>query len=107
AHTHPGDQSPFHQHSAFLRRGLALLDAGDPDTVILSFLHDHPELESCNTAQVPDEPPEPSQAVVQLPWRPVWIADTKGNGRWSNCSVVWQRDAEPRGPVWLKRRACR
>src|SRR5215469_11816438 len=30
-------------------------------------MRDHPELESCNTAQVPDDSPEPSQAVVQLP----------------------------------------
>jgi hypothetical protein len=49
--------------------------------VILSFLHDHPELESCNIAQVPDDPPEPSQAVVQLSLAAG--LDRRHQGQWS------------------------
>jgi hypothetical protein len=90
---------PFNRHSAFVQRGLALLDRGATQAVVLLFRHDHLQSESrtpprCRLAAV-------SRATLILccPWRPRWIADTTEAPRWTFSWVVWRRDGFG-GPLW-------
>jgi hypothetical protein len=96
---------PFHLHSAFIDRSLQLIDAGELDAVVLLFRHDHLQSESRTPPRCRIAALNRATQMFICPWRPTWIAGSGGNGRWSNAWILWLRGAEPRRPVWLKRRA--
>jgi hypothetical protein len=101
---------PFNLHSAFVHRSQLLLAAGELDAVILLFRHDHLQSESRTPPHCRIAALNQATAIFVCPWRPIWIAGTKGNGRWTFSWVLWLRDgydnySGPRRPVWLKRRA--
>jgi hypothetical protein len=96
---------PFNEHASFIDRSMMLLDAGELDAVILLFRHDHLQSESRTPPRCRIAALNRATQIFICPWRPTWIAGTSGNGRWSNAWVLWLRGAEPRRPVWLKRRA--
>jgi hypothetical protein len=96
---------PFNRIGLFIEHGLMLLDVSELDAVILLLRHDHLQSE-CQA------PPhcriDALNRVTQLficPWRSFWLADRTSNPRWAFTWAVWERDAERRAPMWLKRRA--
>jgi hypothetical protein len=97
---------PFSAMSAFIERGLFLLDAGALDALILLFRSDHTYAESDDLPRIRLAALNRSAAQFFLAWRPRWVRGSKGNGHFSAAWIVWLRPGVigPRGPVWLRRR---
>jgi hypothetical protein len=98
---------PFNLDSAFLQRGLELLDSGVVRSLTLLLRHDHLQSESrrpphCRLAAL-----RRASLVLICPWRPMWIPNTSGNGRWSFSWVVWHAGGGPAAIRWAKKRRWR
>ena len=89
--------SPYNQLDKFLARGLQLLDCGQLAGLVLLVRTD--ALTAASRADVFNR----AAAMWVCCWRPVWVAGTTGNGRWSNAWVLWLPD-HPGPPVthWLR-----
>jgi hypothetical protein len=74
---------PFCAIDRFLARGLHLLDNGLVAGLVL--------LVRCDTLTAATRADAFNRAAGMLTccWRPVWIENSKGNGRWSNAWVWW------------------
>jgi hypothetical protein len=95
---------PFNRDSEFLRRGLHLLDSGVTRSLVLLLRHDHLQSDSrrpphCRLAAL-----RRASLVLICPWRPMWIPNTSGNGRWSFSWVVWHAGGGPAAIRWAKKR---
>jgi hypothetical protein len=88
---------PYNQLDKFLARGQQLLDHGQLAGFVLLVRTD--ALTAASRADVFTR----AAAMWVCCWRPVWIAGTAGNGRWSNAWIVWLPD-HPGPPVthWLR-----
>jgi hypothetical protein len=88
---------PYNHKLLFLARGLQLLDRGAIAGLVFLIRWD-----AFMAAELADVFNRAAQ-VLTCCWRPVWIAGSKGNGRWSNAWVCWLPDH--RGPPairWLQ-----
>jgi hypothetical protein len=75
---------PFNRLAEFVCRGLSLLDRGVATALILLLRSDALTADGRAAAL--------NRATSQWTccWRPVWLAGTKGGGRWSNAWIVWR-----------------
>lgn len=92
---------PFNASNAFISRGLALLDSGVLSAVVLLLRSD--ALAAGNRARALNR----AAILWQCCWRPRWIENSTGSGRWSNTWCCWL--AERSGPPiihFLPRPAC-
>jgi hypothetical protein len=88
---------PFNRINHFIARGLQLLDRGPITGLIL--------LVRCDalTADASADAFNRAAGVLTCCWRPVWIAGSKGGGRWANAWVWWlQGHAGPPVSHWLR-----
>jgi hypothetical protein len=76
--------------TAFITRGLQLLDCGRIAGFVLLTRLDHLQAEERAEAF------NRASLVVECCWRPVWIEGSRGGGRWSNSWISWLADY--RGP---------
>jgi hypothetical protein len=97
---------PFLAHSMFVERSMALLESGALDAVVLLFRTDHIQSESRTPPRCRIDALNKVAAIFFCPWRPIWIANTSGNGRWGFHWLVWLRAGVegPHGNRWLTRR---
>jgi hypothetical protein len=89
---------PYRELDKFLARGLQLLDlrliAGFVLLVRTDALTAASRADAFNRAS----------ALWMCCWRPVWVAGTTGNGRWSNAWVLWLPDHPgPPATHWILR----
>src|SRR4051794_27249997 len=75
---------PFNRLDAFIDRSLALLDAGAVSAVVLLLRSD--ALTTSGRAAALNR----AEREVLCCWRPVWLPDTRGGGRWSNGWITWR-----------------
>jgi Protein of unknown function (DUF3102) len=85
---------PFNNTDEFLARGLALLDAQQIGGLVLLLRHDH--LMSSDRADALNR----AVREVHCNWRPIWIAGTSGNPRWSFHWLQWG-DGPRQAPLYL------
>jgi hypothetical protein len=88
---------PFNQINQFIARGLQLLDRGPIIGLVL--------LVRCDTLTADSRADAFNRAagVLTCCWRPVWIAGSKGGGRWANAWVWWLPDHKgPPVSRWLR-----
>ena len=89
---------PYRLLSAFIERGLRLLDQGDIAGLTLLVRSDH------ITAAERAEAFNKASRVDMCAWRPRWVEGSTGNGRWSNAWVTWQPDHDgPPAMRWWRR----
>jgi hypothetical protein len=86
---------PGNQLDSFVARGLQLLDRGETCGLVLLLRLDH--LQSAERVAVLNR----ATLEVRCNWRPVWIAGSKGNPRWSSHWVVWT-EGPRRPPLHLR-----
>jgi hypothetical protein len=86
----------------FIGRGLAAIDAGELDAMILLLRNDHLQSEN-------QYPPHNRMLALKRDtqrwlchWRPIWIEGTEGNPRWCFWWIVWERGAERRPPMIIE-----
>jgi hypothetical protein len=77
---------PHTLHHEFIERALLLMDAGIARAVVLLQRWDHLMAE-CVTPVL-----NRAFEIRVCTWRPRWIPDSTGNGRWSSCWITWRRD---------------
>jgi hypothetical protein len=77
---------PNNQLTAFVARGLQLLDANRIAGLVLLMRYD--ALTAAGRADAFNR----ASSILTCCWRPVWIEGTSGNGRWSNAWVCWLAD---------------
>jgi hypothetical protein len=77
---------PFCRLDAFIARSLGLLDGGAVSAVVLLVRVD--ALTAGGRAVALNR----AAQIWQCNWRPVWIANSTGTGRWSNAWVCWRAD---------------
>jgi hypothetical protein len=88
---------PGNQLDAFIARGLQLLDGGLIAGLGLLLRLDH--LQASERVDVLGR----ATWEVRCNWRPVWIAGSNGNPRWSSHWIVWlPRDVPRRPPLYLR-----
>jgi hypothetical protein len=89
---------PFNQLDAFLARGLALLDAGVTESLVLLWRHDafmaDCRVDALNRAAL----------IVSCNWRARWIPGTTTSPRWICGWVTWRADyAGPPASLYVRR----
>jgi hypothetical protein len=77
---------PNNQLTAFISRGLQLLDANRIAGLVLLVRYD--ALTAASRAAAFNR----ASSIVTCCWRPLWIEGTRGNGRWSNAWISWLAD---------------
>ncbi len=86
---------PGNQLDGFINQGLKLLDSKITTGLILLLRHDH--LQGSERVDVLNR----ATWEVNCNWRPIWIADTEGNPRWSYRWIVWTGQRR-RPPLYLR-----
>jgi hypothetical protein len=84
---------PFNRHSAFIRRGLELLNSRIASALVLLFRHDHLQSESRTPPRRRLAEVGRAETILLCPWRPRWIPGTTEAPRWTFSWIVWRRDA--------------
>jgi hypothetical protein len=85
---------PGSQLTAFINRGLELIDRGDTAGVVMLLRTDH--------AQATTRIGAFSRATLEIRcnWRTLWVRGTKGNPRWSHHWFVWLPGQPRRPPIY-------
>jgi hypothetical protein len=86
---------PHNQLTAFIARGLQLIDANRLAGLVLLVRGD--ALWAASRAAAFNR----ASLIVTCCWRPVWVEGTSGNGRWANAWVIWLQDAGPPSARWV------
>jgi hypothetical protein len=85
---------PFNRHSAFIQRGLELIDRGVTQSLVLLFRHDHLQGESRTPPKCRLDALERANLILLCAWRPRWIVGTRKAPRWTFSWVLWRAGAD-------------
>jgi hypothetical protein len=85
---------PFNWHSAFIERGLELIDRGVTESPVLLFRHDHLQSESRDRPKCRLDAIKRASLILNCQPRPRWIPGTKGAPRWTFSWVLWRAGAD-------------